>query len=376
MGTMHGICNFFKFSPKRESLLLAKIEELCPESSHTKLKDICKTRWVQCLDSMEVLLELLDADIEVLHNIKMNETGTWDAESSMKANGLYHAILTFDFLFTLTVTRKTLALTKGLTVKLQSRTVDILKSYQVIKLVQDAMLQLRSGVNDYHASYFEEASTLAVPLEVTVVDPRTCGKQKNRPNAPATKPTEYFRISMTVPLLDHLNQELQAQFFQAQETILSGFSLVPSLIVKSPQWKKSVQEFCEFYRDGLPASLSLEAEMMLWELQWPRATQQKSEVPTTIAATLKEVDTVQSPNITKALRILGTMPVTSCECARAVSSLRRLKTYMRSSMGGNRLTGLAMMHVHYRQPVNLDLVVQRFIQMHSRRMEMVDVLAE
>ena len=45
-------------------------------------------------------------------------------------------------------------------------------------------------------------------------------------------------------------------------------------------------------------------------------------------------------------------------------------------MGGDRLTGLAMMYVHYRQPVNLNLVVQRFIQMHPRRMEMVNVLAE
>ena len=179
---------------------------------------------------------------------------------------------------------------------------------------------------------------------------------------------------MTVPLLDHLNQELQARIFQGRETILPGFSLVPSLILKSPQWKKSVQEFCEFYCDDLPAPLSLEAEMMLWELQWLRATQQKSEVPTTIAATLKEVDTVQYPNITKALRILGTVPVTSCKRERAVSSLHRLKTYMRSSMGGDRLTGLAMMHMHYRQPVNLDLVVQCFIQMHPRKMEMVDVL--
>ena len=179
MGTMHDICNFFKFSPKTESLLLAKIEELCSESSHMKLKDICKTSWVQRLDSMEVLLELPDAVIEVLHNIKMNETRIWDAESSTKASGLYHAILTFDFLFTLTVTRKTLALTKGLTVKLQSCTVDVLKSYQDIKLVQDAMLQLRSGINNYHTSCFEEASTLAVSLEVTVAAPRTCRRQKN-----------------------------------------------------------------------------------------------------------------------------------------------------------------------------------------------------
>lgn len=72
-----------------------------------------------------------------------------------------------------------------------------------------------------------------------------------------------------------------------------------------------------------------------------------------------------------ALRILGTIPVTSCECERAVSSLRRLKTYLRSTMTENRLTGLAMMHIHYQRDIDLD-----DSRDHQTKMELYDVLED
>ena len=40
-------------------------------------------------------------------------------------------------------------------------------------------------------------------------------------------------------------------------------------------------------------------------------------------------------------------PVTSCECERSGSVLKRLNTYLRASMGQERLTSLAMIHINY-----------------------------
>ena len=37
-------------------------------------------------------------------------------------------------------------------------------------------------------------------------------------------------------------------------------------------------------------------------------------------------------NIKVILRILGTLPITSCECERSISTLRNLKNYQRSTM--------------------------------------------
>ena len=40
------------------------------------------------------------------------------------------------------------------------------------------------------------------------------------------------------------------------------------------------------------------------------------------------------------------LPVTSCEAERSFSTLRRIKTYLRSTMKQERLIGLALLNVH------------------------------
>ena len=57
------------------------------------------------------------------------------------------------------------------------------------------------------------------------------------------------------------------------------------------------------------------------------------------------------PEFAKALKILAVIPATSCSAERSFSSLRRLKTYLRSSMGQERLSNLALLHVE-REYVN------------------------
>ena len=80
------------------------------------------------------------------------------------------------------------------------------------------------------------------------------------------------------------------------------------------------------------------------------------------------------PNILCCLQLLGTLPVTTCECERSVSSLRILKTYLRSTMGQDRLNGLAIMHAHQDIPVDFDRVIDDFARKHARRMEMINIL--
>ena len=64
------------------------------------------------------------------------------------------------------------------------------------------------------------------------------------------------------------------------------------------------------------------------------------------------------------------MPVTSCECEWSASKLRRLHTYMRASMAQERLTSLALLHIHYEKDINLEEVVDIFTKLHPRRMKL------
>ena len=62
------------------------------------------------------------------------------------------------------------------------------------------------------------------------------------------------------------------------------------------------------------------------------------------------------PNMYTLLQIACTLPVTSSECERNASMLHRLRNFMRAGMTENRLTSLALMHIHYDHEVNVDFM--------------------
>ena len=67
------------------------------------------------------------------------------------------------------------------------------------------------------------------------------------------------------------------------------------------------------------------------------------------AASLKACDPYDFPNQYILLNIAATLPVTSCECDRSISTMRRLNNYMTCTMGESRLSPLAIMHIKYEQ---------------------------
>ena len=94
-------------------------------------------------------LSACSAIIETLEEISLNRGKSWNAESTTKAAGLYRAIGNFEFLLPLAVARKTLAFTNGVTVKLQSRSIDVMRSFQDIKSIQEVMNHLRDDLDKY-----------------------------------------------------------------------------------------------------------------------------------------------------------------------------------------------------------------------------------
>ena len=63
------------------------------------------------------------------------------------------------------------------------------------------------------------------------------------------------------------------------------------------------------------------------------------------------------------LRILLTIPCSSAEAERSFSGLRRLKTYLRSSMAQARLNHLAVLHVHQDMTdgIDVDAIAKDFV---------------
>ena len=101
---------------------------------------------------------------------------------------------------------------------------------------------------------------------------------------------------------------------------------------------------------------------------------QASSVPNNIASTLLSGAANNFfPNIHQLLNILAVLPVTTCEVERSISSLRRLKTYVRSTMTEERLAGLALMHIHSDLPVDVEQILESFVIAHPHRMRLANI---
>ena len=91
-----------------------------------------------------------------------------------------------------------------------------------------------------------------------------------------------------------------------------------------------------------------------------------------VSVYLQACDADIFPNNHLFLRIVCTILVTSADNKRSNSTLKLVKGYLRTTMTTERLSGLALMSVHYKKPVNYDAIVQKFAEQQPRRMLHVD----
>ena len=79
------------------------------------------------------------------------------------------------------------------------------------------------------------------------------------------------------------------------------------------------------------------------------------------------------PNVSIALRHLLTLPVTVASGERSFSTLKRLKTYMRSTMAQDRLSALATISIEHevQQTLDMDAVISRFAEAKVRKLKLV-----
>ena len=74
------------------------------------------------------------------------------------------------------------------------------------------------------------------------------------------------------------------------------------------------------------------------------------------------------------LKILAVLPITTCICERSISVLRRMKTYLRSTMTQEGLNRLALLHIHRNIELKVSDIIYLFAQKHPRRLELSNIL--
>ena len=198
-----------------------------------------------------------------------------------------------------------------------------------------SLKEVRSRIDDFHSRMYEQVTALGQLVDVEESKPRQANRQQYRLNTPSNSITEYYKLNFTIPMLDHLINELDTRFdVNCTKNLVEFRQLLPSEVVNKTSM--SLDNFATislFYKDDLPSINSFEAELDLWHCKWRRERELAPKIDT-LGQTLLHADSDYFPNIRTMLVIAATLPVTSCECERSISALRLLKTSLRSiSMG-------------------------------------------
>ena len=210
------------------------------------------------------------------------------------------------------------------------RALDVINAMGEVSAITDTLKVRRENVDSFSGEMFAEAIKLGDKIDVEPSTPRLCRRQKKRANTPAASPEQYYRWTLVIPLLDHLNQQMAERFSELNRKATIALQTLP-------QVKETTStETLSFFVDDLPSTATLEQEVDIWRRKWSG----HPSPPQTLEGAIKSCDGGLYPNVKAVLKITSTFPVTSCECERSISTLGLVKTKLRSTMGQERLTGL------------------------------------
>lgn len=375
------VSKFFNYSPKRQHFFENVLDEVSPNEQKKKLKDVCRTRWVQRIDSYTVFFDLYSPMMKTMEAISTGCTEfgewSWDSETLTKARGFLHQMVSFEFLVTSNITMRVLSSLRSLTVKLQKKSNDILAAYEYVSEVLEEFQEVKSNCETEFHSWYLEIESMADELNIVVATPRINARQSHRSNIPAECPEDFYRRNIVIPFLDHITTELTERFgSQIQQTKVKLLGLVPSIVASNSLQVLSIKEVGELYKSDIPFPRLLETEFQRWRTKHLRSPPQ--ERAETLNQALRSCDEHDFPNIFTLLQIACTLPVTTCETERSNSQLKLLKTYLRSTMTEKRLTSLALMKIHrsLTASLNLDQLVVDFANKHPRRMALPCILGD
>jgi hypothetical protein len=354
------ICYFFKFSQGRLKFLEESINRLGEkEDKKKRLKDVCRTRWVDRIKGLSQFEELFVSIVDSLETMNLNVDKRISNENSGKAGNHFKALTNFEFIVSLVITRSVFDITLPVTQLLQSKSLDIYNGISMITALKNSLKAHLRSVESKHKEWYSIVLKLAERVNVVESKPRLCGRQVFRDNVQSDTVSEYYRRTVTQPLLEYMVTEISDRFEKCSMIPFYGLAIIPvhlfTLKRDNKNWKEDFIQFANFYCDDMPNISALNAELDLWERYWCLQTSK----PDTVANTLKMMP-VGFENIKVGLLLLGTLPITSCSCERSFSAMRRLKEYARSTMGGERLNGLALLYIHKEIIPNFDTVIDAF----------------
>ncbi|KAL7307649.1 hypothetical protein TKK_0000333 [Trichogramma kaykai] len=361
VGTLKDVIAFFKASAKRSHLLKNVMGH--------KLCGLCETRWVERHDGVIQFRDCIGKVIETLDHI-----ATWtDMHTAAKAKSLRLSLCNGEVIISIVCLANLLNCTLQLSRYFQKTRIDMKSAQEFLVDTITILSNKRKKSEEYFANLFEEARSTAEELDVELKVPRLAGKQKNRENHSCKSVEDYYRVTIFIRLLDNIIADLKIRFPEETLQLFDFYILFPGeSTVDNHEYKNALNRLVTKYASIFGESENvlhgkLCNEMELYELHCKKYKLENCDA----LQILDSCDEVLFPVITTLFKIFLSLPISSCSAERSFFSLRRIKTWLRSSMTEDRLDGLALMNIHWNIAISVDNVIDRFANSGKRRNEFV-----
>ena len=266
VGLMKEILQFFNCSSKRNFVLKTIL------NGQQRLLSLCETRWTERHDSVMVFKTSIPYIIKSLTKIS-----EWqESDSSSKARTLLTALCSCEFIIAIHSLANILCVTAPVSRILQGLNYDILNAKNCIDDIIFNLENKRTNCLVIFGDIYQECVLLMNEMDIEVKIPRLSKYQTKRSNHPVNNIEEYYRVSLFIPLLENILEDLRSRFIRKENKMLLDLCLlIPRYItdISNDDFKKITEAATElfvFNEEESVDQIELKTELDLWKTKWQR----------------------------------------------------------------------------------------------------------
>lgn len=370
LSTCLEITKLIKKSPQRDTKL-ERIRQASGEGDSPNIRQLCPTRWTVKANAMASILQNYSNLMELwewsIDHIK-------DTDMKARIRGVQAHMKKFDFLFGLILGETLLRNADNLSATVQRKDMTAAESKSVAMKTAKTLSSLRTDEN--FDLFWGKVNKIA---ELECVDNPALPRQRKMPARYETGNAQAEYHSSVQSYFRHI-------YFEAIDLTVSSikgrydnkdFNLhlqVEQLLLKCVTKSEYESEFVtvtEFYGDDLNQN-DLQYQLTAFGMNF-ESEKQLDDVALTDIITyfqlMPQRERKWLSEVLKLLKLVLVMPATNATSERSFSSLRRIKSYLRSTMTQCRLNSLMLINIHkdYVDNINLQEVAQAFVNAVPKR---------
>jgi hypothetical protein len=348
MNMFGSLLTYIRDSPKR----LRWFESLQMDEANA-IRPFCPTRWVL----RESALTSVIKNYRELWQFLDEVSDTDRSEIGAKASGFVTQMCQFSTYFNLSSLIKIFTVIGTVNQALQSAHLHLQQANELLSRLKDTLQSYRDKFAEYWHVVVDDAAALGVDAPDVPRVRRAPRRLDDGAQAHHFQTPEDFYRQQYIALIDAATAGIEDRFKSSTWNFLSQ---VESAFIKQPIDTTFISNFygSDLDADRLQLHVGMFHDVML----------QKHEQVNNIGDivnVLKNDSTTRQllPELTKAVRLILTLPVTTCTAERSFSGLRRLKTYLRSTMTQGRLNNIALLNFHKScvETIDVDMMIDEFV---------------